>query len=110
MLDMACQRYTEPVSLSVSTCEFEQDAVSQFVAHLKETGVFAKEVRSAGVAFHSYYMAAIAPALLSALKRVRATSTSELHFIAPPTGPALHNSRPVWAPQSHHLSADVISI
>lgn len=37
---------------------------------LKEQGVFAKEVRSAGVAFHSYYMASIAPSLLSALKKV----------------------------------------
>lgn len=47
-----------------------QEAVSKFVAELKETGVFAKEVRSAGVAFHSYYMASIAPALLSALQKV----------------------------------------
>uniref|UniRef100_A0A8C7S491 Fatty acid synthase n=1 Tax=Oncorhynchus mykiss TaxID=8022 RepID=A0A8C7S491_ONCMY len=44
--------------------------VSRFVSELKESGVFAKEVRSAGVAFHSYYMASIAPALLAALKRV----------------------------------------
>ena len=42
----------------------------KFVAELKEAGVFAKEVRSAGVAFHSYYMASIAPALLAALKKV----------------------------------------
>lgn len=48
-----------------------QEAVSKFVAELKESGVFAKEVRSAGVAFHSYYMASIAPALLAALKKVR---------------------------------------
>lgn len=48
-----------------------QEAVSKFVSELKESGVFAKEVRSAGVAFHSYYMASIAPALLAALKRVR---------------------------------------
>lgn len=32
--------------------------------------MFAKEVRSAGVAFHSYYMASIAPALLAALQKV----------------------------------------
>jgi len=44
--------------------------VSEFVTKLKKDGVFAKEVRSAGVAFHSYYMASIAPALLSALKKV----------------------------------------
>ncbi|XP_016106540.1 fatty acid synthase-like [Sinocyclocheilus grahami] len=47
-----------------------QDSVSKFVAQLKESGVFAKEVRSAGVAFHSYYMASIAPALLCALQNV----------------------------------------
>ncbi|TRY87148.1 hypothetical protein DNTS_010214 [Danionella cerebrum] len=46
------------------------DSVSKFVAQLKQSGVFAKEVRSAGVAFHSYYMASIAPALLSALQKV----------------------------------------
>lgn len=44
--------------------------MSKFVAELKKNGVFAKEVRSAGVAYHSYYMASIAPALLSALKKV----------------------------------------
>ncbi|CAL8264094.1 unnamed protein product [Arctogadus glacialis] len=47
-----------------------QEAVSTFVAQLKESGVFAKEVRSAGVAFHSYYMASIVPALLAALRKV----------------------------------------
>ncbi|NXO90855.1 FAS synthase, partial [Certhia brachydactyla] len=46
------------------------DSVSEFVTKLKKDGVFAKEVRSAGVAFHSHYMASIAPALLSALKKV----------------------------------------
>lgn len=53
-----------------SKCFVMQDSVSKFVAQLKESGVFAKEVRSAGVAFHSYYMASIAPALLSALQNV----------------------------------------
>ncbi|XP_061081570.1 fatty acid synthase isoform X1 [Conger conger] len=61
----ACHNAEDTVTISGP-----QESVSQFVAHLKETGVFAKEVRSAGVAFHSYYMASIAPALLSALKRV----------------------------------------
>ncbi|NXK65451.1 FAS synthase, partial [Sylvietta virens] len=46
------------------------DSVNEFVAKLKKDGVFAKEVRSAGVAFHSHYMASIAPALLNALKKV----------------------------------------
>lgn len=44
--------------------------MNEFVAKLKKDGVFAKEVRSAGVAFHSHYMASIAPALLNALKKV----------------------------------------
>uniref|UniRef100_A0A8D2NDD8 Fatty acid synthase n=1 Tax=Zonotrichia albicollis TaxID=44394 RepID=A0A8D2NDD8_ZONAL len=46
------------------------DSVNEFVAKLKKEGVFAKEVRSAGVAFHSHYMASIAPALFNALKKV----------------------------------------
>ncbi|KAG7277018.1 hypothetical protein CRUP_001644 [Coryphaenoides rupestris] len=61
----ACHNSEDTVTISGP-----QDAVSQFVAELKESGVFAKEVRSAGVAFHSYYMASIAPALLAALKKV----------------------------------------
>uniref|UniRef100_A0A8C4XT47 Fatty acid synthase n=1 Tax=Falco tinnunculus TaxID=100819 RepID=A0A8C4XT47_FALTI len=46
------------------------DSVTEFVTTLKKDGVFAKEVRSAGVAFHSYYMASIAPVLLSALQKI----------------------------------------
>ncbi|XP_069728923.1 fatty acid synthase [Phaenicophaeus curvirostris] len=46
------------------------DAVDEFVAKLKKDGVFAKGVRTSGVAFHSHYMASIAPVLLSALKKV----------------------------------------
>nr|XP_023678449.1 fatty acid synthase isoform X2 [Paramormyrops kingsleyae] len=61
----ACHNAEDTVTISGP-----QEAVSQFVAQLKQSGVFAKEVRSAGVAFHSYYMASIAPALLSALKKV----------------------------------------
>ncbi|KAB0396042.1 hypothetical protein E2I00_012922, partial [Balaenoptera physalus] len=37
---------------------------------LKQEGVFAKEVRTGGIAFHSYFMDSIAPALLQALKKV----------------------------------------
>ncbi|KFQ45994.1 Fatty acid synthase [Nestor notabilis] len=46
------------------------ESVTEFVAKLKKDGVFAKEVRSAGVAYHSHYMASIAPVLLNALKKV----------------------------------------
>lgn len=58
-------------------CLFHQDAINKFVSELKEQGVFAKEVRSAGVAFHSYYMASIAPTLLAALKKVRNSAVFE---------------------------------
>uniref|UniRef100_A0A674EV05 Fatty acid synthase n=1 Tax=Salmo trutta TaxID=8032 RepID=A0A674EV05_SALTR len=61
----ACHNAEDTVTISGPA-----EAVRRFVSELKESGVFAKEVRSAGVAFHSYYMASIAPALLAALKRV----------------------------------------
>ena len=44
--------------------------VSKFVAELKADGIFAKEVNSNGVAFHSYHMAEIAPKLKEALSKV----------------------------------------
>lgn len=46
--------------------------MSKFVEQLKQEGVFAKEVQTGGIAFHSYFMEAIAPALLQALKKVGA--------------------------------------
>lgn len=61
----ACHNSEDTVTISGP-----KDAVSEFVAKLKEDGVFAKEVKSAGVAFHSYYMESIAPSLLNALKKV----------------------------------------
>ncbi|NWR04682.1 FAS synthase, partial [Paradoxornis webbianus] len=61
----ACHNSEDTVTVSGSLA-----SVSEFVAELKKDGVFAKEVRSAGVAFHSHYMASIAPALLNALKKV----------------------------------------
>ncbi|KAM9424875.1 fatty acid synthase isoform 2-T2 [Pholidichthys leucotaenia] len=61
----ACHNAEDTVTVSGP-----QEAVRSFVTDLKHQGVFAKEVRSAGVAFHSYYMASIAPALLAALKKV----------------------------------------
>ncbi|XP_039990736.1 fatty acid synthase isoform X2 [Xiphias gladius] len=61
----ACHNAEDTVTISGP-----QDAINKFVSELKEQGVFAKEVRSAGVAFHSYYMASIAPTLLAALKKV----------------------------------------
>lgn len=42
----------------------------EFVKQLKQEGVFAKEVQTGGMAFHSYFMDAIAPTLLQQLKKV----------------------------------------
>ncbi|XP_067860263.1 fatty acid synthase [Heptranchias perlo] len=61
----ACHNAEDTVTISGP-----QEAVIKFVAKLKENGVFAKQVRSAGVAFHSYYMASIVPTLLNALQKV----------------------------------------
>ncbi|XP_070596224.1 fatty acid synthase [Erythrolamprus reginae] len=61
----ACHNSEDTVTISGP-----QEAVTKFVNKLKSEGVFAKEVLSAGVAFHSYYMASIAPVLLSALQKV----------------------------------------
>lgn len=47
-----------------------QAAMLEFVQQLKQEGVFAKEVRTGGMAFHSYFMDAIAPTLLQQLKKV----------------------------------------
>ena len=47
------------------------EGVGRFVESLKETGVFAREVQSAGVAFHSYFMKDVAPQLKLALDQVR---------------------------------------
>lgn len=46
--------------------------MNEFVEQLKQEGVFAKEVRTGGLAFHSYFMEGIAPTLLKALKKVGA--------------------------------------
>lgn len=46
------------------------EAVAKFVEQLRSEGVFAKEVKSAGVAFHSYYMQQTAPSLKAALDKV----------------------------------------
>lgn len=66
-------------------CVFHQDSISKFVSELKEQGVFAKEVRSAGVAFHSYYMASIAPTLLAALKKVCSSDVFKQYATVTPT-------------------------
>lgn len=44
--------------------------MAAFMEQLKQEGVFAKEVQTGGMAFHSYFMESIAPTLLRALKKV----------------------------------------
>ena len=61
----ACHNAKDTVTVSGP-----RDAVRGFVQGLKERGVFAKEVETSGVAFHSYYMQEIAPALNQALQQV----------------------------------------
>ena len=57
-------------SIDTVTISGPAEAIGEFVAVLKEEGVFAKEVKSAGVAFHSHYMQLTAPALKTALLKV----------------------------------------
>ncbi|KAF6093695.1 fatty acid synthase [Phyllostomus discolor] len=61
----ACHNSVDTVTISGP-----QAAVSEFVEQLRQEGVFAKEVRTGGYAFHSRFMEAIAPSLLRALKKV----------------------------------------
>lgn len=65
----ACHNAEDTVTISGPA-----EAVSTFVAQLKEEGVFAKEVQSAGVAFHSHYMKNVAPAFKEALQKVSSIS------------------------------------
>jgi fatty acid synthase, animal type len=44
--------------------------VMEFIQQLKSEGIFAKEVDSSNVAFHSYYMTSIAPSLKSSLEKI----------------------------------------
>ena len=57
-------------SINTVTISGPAESISQFVAELKEEEIFAKEVKSAGVAFHSHYMQRTAPALKEALLKV----------------------------------------
>lgn len=58
----ACHNAEDTVTVSGAA-----HLVKEFVMQLKSEGLFAKEVRSSGVAFHCHYMAAIAPSLKKAL-------------------------------------------
>ncbi|XP_050392804.2 fatty acid synthase [Patella vulgata] len=61
----ACHNSEDTVTISGPA-----DKIATFVQELKADGIFAKEVNSNGVAFHSYYMADIAPSLKAALSKV----------------------------------------
>lgn len=61
----ACHNAHDTVTISGP-----REAIKQFVAELKEKQIFAKEVNTAGVAFHSYYMKEIASSLKTALDKV----------------------------------------
>lgn len=60
----ACHNSADSVTISGPT-----EAVSRFVKQLQTEGVFAKEVQSSGVAFHSRYIAEAAPKLRKYLDR-----------------------------------------
>uniref|UniRef100_A0A4W2HXW4 Fatty acid synthase n=1 Tax=Bos indicus x Bos taurus TaxID=30522 RepID=A0A4W2HXW4_BOBOX len=61
----ACHNCIDTVTISGP-----QASMLEFVQQLKQEGVFAKEVRTGGMAFHSYFMDGIAPMLLQQLKKV----------------------------------------
>ncbi|KAK2504120.1 hypothetical protein MC885_011188 [Smutsia gigantea] len=61
----ACHNSKDTVTISGP-----EAAVLEFVEQLKQEGVFAKEVHTGGMAFHSYFMEPIAPTLLQALQKV----------------------------------------
>ena len=71
----ACHNSIDTVTISGPV-----EKVREFVEQLKSEGIFAKEVHSAGVAFHSYYMAKTAPALKSALEKVQRNHRHENTF------------------------------
>ena len=52
------------------TVSSSPEAVAKFVKSLQAEGIFAKEVNSSGVAFHSQYIAEAAPKLRKYLERV----------------------------------------
>lgn len=61
----ACHNAEETVTISGPA-----ETVNNFVAELQAKGVFAREVKTAGVAFHSYFMKAVAPELKKRLEEV----------------------------------------
>ncbi|XP_053376816.1 fatty acid synthase-like [Mercenaria mercenaria] len=68
-----CPEYVVPACHNAEdtvTVSGPRDAIRNFVTKLKERQIFAKEVNTAGVAFHSYHMKEVAASLKSALDKV----------------------------------------
>lgn len=61
----ACHNSVDSVTISGS-----YEETKKFVEELKAENVFAREVKSCGVSFHSYFMETIAPTLLKKLEQV----------------------------------------
>lgn len=61
----ACHNSNDSVTISGPS-----EAISKFVKSLQAEGIFAKEVNSSGVAFHSCYIADAAPKLRKCLDKV----------------------------------------
>ena len=61
----ACHNSADSVTISG-----EYDATLKFLNELRAENVFAREVKSSDISFHSYYMEAIAPTILDKLKKV----------------------------------------
>lgn len=61
----ACHNSDDSVTISGPP-----DSISKFCKQLSEEGIFAKEVKSSGFAFHSKYIADAGPKLRKHLERV----------------------------------------
>ncbi|XP_013396069.1 fatty acid synthase [Lingula anatina] len=61
----ACHNALDSVTISGP-----KTAVTKFVQELHDQGVFAREVQTSGVAFHSYFMSKVSPKLKEAMEKV----------------------------------------
>lgn len=61
----ACHNSVDTVTISGPF-----DVTTKFIEDLKAKGIFARDVNSSNVAYHSYYMNEIAPQLKAALEKV----------------------------------------
>jgi fatty acid synthase, animal type len=63
---VACHNSEDGVTISGPP-----DSIAKFVNQLKSEGVFAREVNSSGIAFHSWYIAAAGPLFKEKVAGVR---------------------------------------